>query len=126
MNDSLCSGDLGGMLSVVDTARDDDPGPLLPWAVLVGLGRLIPAEEVSFAALDVVNQRREIQQAVLDGTERCIEVAPADHPDGDASYWQHQESFWASAPFGQGGRVGRWSDSRSTPSSSPRRSSRGE
>jgi DNA-binding CsgD family transcriptional regulator len=110
MNDSLCSGDLGGMLSVVDTARDDDPGPLLPWAVLVGLGRLIPAEEVSFAALDVVNQRREIQQAVLDGTERCIEVAPADHPDGDASYWQHQESFWASAPFGQGGRVGRWSD----------------
>jgi len=45
--------DLHALTSMIADANDDEPGPMLPWALLENLGRLIPAEEVSICDLDL-------------------------------------------------------------------------
>ena len=53
MNNSntLYSRDLQTLVSLVGDSMNDEPGPMVPWAILEGLASLIPAEEVSFCDL---------------------------------------------------------------------------
>ena len=64
--------DLRGLTSMIADAHDDEPGPMLPWALLENLARLIPAEEVSICDLDLVNRERVLQQDVLEDDPRYV------------------------------------------------------
>ena len=97
-------------MSLIDDSLSDEPAQMVPWALLDGLASLIPAEEISFAELDVVHRRREMQQCVRDLSEHFVDDP---EPTGDRAptpFWQFQEDFWRSAPLTQAGNVRSWSD----------------
>ncbi len=47
--------DLRGLTAVVEDGLQDDPGPAVPWAVLLRLHQLIPADAVLFEEVDLQN-----------------------------------------------------------------------
>jgi DNA-binding CsgD family transcriptional regulator len=79
----LHDGDGDLLLAVLDAARSDDPGPLVPWALLEGLQRLVPCDwDVGYQQHD---DRRAhallLQFLAADGTRdvrRSVPDGPAD------------------------------------------------
>lgn len=76
---------LRAVVDLIDHAAQDDPGPILPWSVLDDLARLIPAEEVTIADLDLVNESRVIQYGFLGLTEKAMD-GPADDDPADTRF----------------------------------------
>lgn len=104
-----CGFDLRSLTMMIADARDDDPGPVLPWSLLDALNRLIPVEETSICELDIVNRHRVIQQSVVHDDPRNLV-----HGDPDAwentLFWRHYGSFWAGELPSPAGQVRCWSD----------------
>ncbi len=101
--------DLRALTTMISHAHEDEPGPMLPWSLLDDLARLIPAEEVSICDLDLVNQERQMQQAVFAGEPP--EVARGEPSLGAyRPFWRYYHSFWGDEPPSRAGRVRRWTD----------------
>jgi DNA-binding CsgD family transcriptional regulator len=70
----VCTGDTQRLLAVLDAARQDDPGPIVPWALLEGLQRLVPCDRA------VCWQKRDrhrmdsllLQSVAADGTREVV------------------------------------------------------
>lgn len=90
-------------------ARDDDPGPVLPWSLLDALVGLIPVEETSICELDVVNRHRVIQQSVVHDDPRSLVLGDPDTRE-QTPFWRHYASFWEGELPSPAGRVRCWSD----------------
>ena len=101
--------DLRALTSMIADANDDEPGPMLPWALLENLARLIPAEEVSICDLDLVNRERELQQDVLEDDPRY--VAKGDpFPGALDPFWRDYPTHWTGCHPSAAGHVRRWTD----------------
>lgn len=79
---------------MIADAHDDEPGPVVPWSLLDDLARLIPAETVSVCELDMVNQRRDIEQFVDADNPRVLETVEPE-PSMRDPFWAHYPTFWA-------------------------------
>ncbi len=101
---------LRALADLIDHAAQDDPGPIIPWSVLEDLTRLIPAEEVTIADLDLVDESRVIQYGFLGSTERALDGPAADDPAERTVFWRYYHSWWAGGPPSRAGEVRRWSD----------------
>jgi len=84
----LHAADVEALVGVLDDARDDDPGPAMPWALLEGLQRLVPCDhDVSFQHHDHAACRMLLHQSVEPGGVR---VGPVSTPaDPDHPFWRH-------------------------------------
>jgi DNA-binding CsgD family transcriptional regulator len=99
------------LTAMIADANEDEPGPMLPWSLLDDLAALIPGHEVSICELDLVNQERELQQAVVEDEPRCLEQGrQASTPKGYSAFWRHYDSFWQGVPPSRAGQVRRWTD----------------
>lgn len=92
------------LLAVLDAARQDDPGPVVPWALLDGLQRLVPCDwDVSCQEHDHRTRRSVLLQVVAaDGTREVHRSEPEDAEDAPWPLW------WASVrrrPENGGDRV---------------------
>src|SRR6478735_3221986 len=101
---------LRAVVDLIDHAAEDDPGPIVPWSVLEDLARLIPAEEVTIADLDLVNESRVIQYGLLGLTEKALDGPVDDDPDEHEVFWRYYHSWWAGGLPSRAGEVRRWSD----------------
>jgi DNA-binding CsgD family transcriptional regulator len=84
----LREGDVDLMLRVIEDGRRDDPGELMPWALLEGLQALIPCDlDVSYQHHDYVKYHTLVMQGVdHDGAH-----GGPDYPDPDRAddpFWQ--------------------------------------
>ena len=66
-------GDLSGVIEVIGAGRADPSGQALPWAMLDGILRLIPCDEVSWCELDWSGPDRIIQQGVDSDGSRVVQ-----------------------------------------------------
>ena len=66
-------GDLSGVMEVIGAGRADPSGQALPWAMLDGILRLIPCDEVSWCELDWSVPDRIIQQGVDSDGSRVVQ-----------------------------------------------------
>lgn len=103
-------GVLRAVVALIDHAAQDEPGPVLPWSVIDDLAGLIPAEDISIADLDLVDESRVIQQGVLGLTDRGVDGPEVDDPTGHEVFWRYFKSFWAGGRPSRAGEVRRWSD----------------
>jgi DNA-binding CsgD family transcriptional regulator len=94
---------------MIADANDDEPGPMLPWALLEDLARLIPADEVSICDLDLVNRERELQQDILEDNPRF--VAKGEPFAGALDlFWRDYPTHWTGFRPSGVGQVRRWTD----------------
>jgi DNA-binding CsgD family transcriptional regulator len=81
------------LLAVLDAARQDDPGPVVPWALLDGLQRLVPCDwDVSCQSQDHRTGHSLLLQMVAAGGTREVHRSGTGGPEGVS--WQ---LWWASA-----------------------------
>src|SRR5829696_4913354 len=106
--------DLRMLTAVIEDGLSDDPGDVLPWAVLDRLHQLIPSAVVQLDELDVQRHETFSWQAVKDG-ERFIHLGN-DEPAGtdeEAEWWALRPTF---LPYSYATLTGnttsvlRWSD----------------
>jgi DNA-binding CsgD family transcriptional regulator len=92
MTGHLREGDADRAVAVLEDAWADDSGPLLPWALLEGVRRLVPCDlEISYQRHDLrARQRLESQWVTGDG--ECLAEGP-EEPDPDDQFWA---LFWTS------------------------------
>jgi DNA-binding CsgD family transcriptional regulator len=83
--------DLHALANLLEDARRDEPGEVVPWALLDGLLRVIPADSVQFTELDWVHERGVFQQAVEEGEHQVALGAESDASD----YFRHCRDFRA-------------------------------
>lgn len=104
--------ELHALLAVVEDGRRDAPGEGMPWVVLDGLLRLVPADLVGFHELDLNQHRSLLGQTVEAGGQRSSDL-PAWDDDPHCPFWLH---YWAFHPASYPARTGdlssvlRWSD----------------
>jgi DNA-binding CsgD family transcriptional regulator len=107
---TLPDSDLRALVRLLDNARHDDPGEVIPWALLEDLNQLIKADSVQLADLDWVNERCVAQQ-YLESEERGVFIDLS--CEDTAAYFHHCRDF---APCGDPMRpddyihATRWSD----------------
>ncbi|MGY1754311.1 helix-turn-helix transcriptional regulator [Blastococcus sp. SYSU D01042] len=79
------AGDAEVLLAVLDEARHDDPGPIVPWALLEGLQRLLACDQdVSYQRYDHRRgQALLLQSVAADGTREVVRSGP----EGPAEPW---------------------------------------
>ena len=102
--------DLRALTAVVEDGLRDDPGGLMPWAVLDRLLELIPADNVQVDDRDLKRRETVLEQAVASGGERGI-GGPDESKDD--RFWQLRNDFLAcsySARSGDLVSVTKWSD----------------
>jgi DNA-binding CsgD family transcriptional regulator len=93
----LYAADVERLVRVLDDARQDDPSPAMPWALLEGLLRLIPSDlDVSYQHHDHRALHNVCIQRVWDGG---LHEGPAPHEGGGPDhpfwqYWWHGLSSW--------------------------------
>ena len=75
----LGAADLRAVLGLIHDAKDDDPGPALPWALLEGLRALIPCVEIGFNEFNVIGLRHMQIQSVMSDDSQVVE--PDAQPD---------------------------------------------
>jgi len=65
---TLPDSDLHAMFTLLEDARRDEPGDVVPWALLEGLGRLIRADSVQLCELDWVHECLVQKQDIDEGS----------------------------------------------------------
>lgn len=64
--------DLHTLFTLLEDARRDDPGEIVPWALFEGLGRLIGADAVQLTELDWAHECLVQQQILFEGERGAI------------------------------------------------------
>jgi DNA-binding CsgD family transcriptional regulator len=103
--------DLHALLTLLEDARRDDPGEIVPWSLLEGLGRLIRADSVQLCEMDWMHERL-VQQQFLTEDERGALTSPV-KDDLTANYFRASRNFRACTDpqlSGQTWRATRFSD----------------
>lgn len=78
----LRAGDGDAILRLIEDARDDEPGPGLPWALLDGLAALLGRDTLaSYQVLAPLRREEVFQQGVFGPTRECCPDAEATDPD---------------------------------------------
>jgi DNA-binding CsgD family transcriptional regulator len=97
----LGAADVEDLVRVLDDARQDDPGPAMPWALLEGLLHLVPCDvEVSYQHHEYAAFRTPLHQVVEPGGVRS---GPFSTPvDPDDPFWR----FWWQGPCSWPQRTG--------------------
>jgi DNA-binding CsgD family transcriptional regulator len=108
---ALADSDLRAIIRLLDDARQDEPGEVVPWALLERLADLIACEGVQFAEIDWANETSGAHQYLVPGGERGAD--PPGKTDEIVEYFLHCRDFLPCAdPPGAGGyrHPARWSD----------------
>src|SRR4051794_23946934 len=90
---TLPDSDLHAMFTLLEDARRDEPGDVVPWALLEGLGRLIRADSVQLCELDWVHECLVQKQDIDEGERGAITTVTKD--DETASYFRVSRNFLA-------------------------------
>ncbi|HZC53564.1 MAG TPA: LuxR C-terminal-related transcriptional regulator [Mycobacterium sp.] len=102
--------DLHALITLLEDARRDDPGEVVPWALLEGLAKLIHADVVQLCDMDWVEESLVAKQDFADG-ERAANTSRVKNED-TAAYFRSFRNFRACGdpvrPETPG--AGRWSD----------------
>lgn len=112
MAEMLIERDLHALMAVVEEGRRDCPTEGVPWAILDGLGKLVPGDEVTFCEIRGTGHRTQVEQSIDDAGERGMNLLEGD-PLGPAEYWDNIPDF---LPYSHRWRTGdvvsavRWSD----------------
>jgi DNA-binding CsgD family transcriptional regulator len=86
----LREGDAVRLLRVLEEAREDDPGPGMPWALLTGLQRLVPCDlDVSYQHHVPAQRATRLHQWVEAGDRFGVQSVGPCPPD---------DPFWAAWP----------------------------
>src|SRR4051794_33376392 len=94
----LHAADVEDLVRVLDDARQDDPGPLMPWALLEGLHDLVPCDlDISYQQHEPAASRTLRDQAVEPGGVRLASDGP-DPADPDDPFWQYWWTGFCSWP----------------------------
>lgn len=84
----LYAADVADLVRVLDDARQDDPGPALPWALFDGLLRLVPCDFfVSYQHHQPQASRSLLIQGVEPGEDG--EIAGPEPESPDDPFWQY-------------------------------------
>jgi len=99
--------DLRAMITLVSDARDDDPGPGQPWALLEGLLRLIPCVEVCFNESLIWQRKFVVSQGMAASDDFDWRV-----PDlaQDDAWWNESLAFDKLRPNAGSLEANRWSE----------------
>lgn len=107
---TLPDSDLHALFTLIEDARRDDPGEVVPWALLEGLARLIHADYVELCDMDWVEESLVAKQNLADGEREVITTRVQN--DVTAAYFRLLRNFRACGdpvrPEQPG--AGRWSD----------------
>jgi DNA-binding CsgD family transcriptional regulator len=87
---TLPDSDLRVLIGLIDDARHDDPGEVVPWALLQGLDQLIRADSVQVTEMDWTDESLVASQYFLRG-ERG--VVPPNRGEDTAAYFRHCRDF---------------------------------
>jgi DNA-binding CsgD family transcriptional regulator len=85
------------LVRVLDEAREDEPGPGMPWALLAGLQRLVPCDiDVSYQHHEYRASRSLLRHSVAEDGERLGPDGPepSDPDDPFWQYWWHGLGSW--------------------------------
>ena len=94
----LYGADVERLLRVLDDARQDDPGPAMPWALLEGLQRLVPCDlDVSYQHHEYAAARSRVMHAVEPGGVHWGPSGPTP-PEPDDPFWAHWWETFCSWP----------------------------
>lgn len=93
MTATLPESDLHALFLLLEEARRDDPGELVPWALLDGLSRLIHADSVQLTEMDWAHECL-VQQQVLEADEPTA-VTNTVKDEGTATYFGASRNFVA-------------------------------
>ena len=104
--DELGTVDLRTLLTLIADAKDDDPGPGLPWALLDGLSELIPCTEVGFNHFD----RRTRQFHLIQAVDSGVGFAITPDVDDDHPWWTEFPRLSRTLWDGPTPAVARWSE----------------
>jgi DNA-binding CsgD family transcriptional regulator len=69
---TLPDSDLHAVVTLLEDARRDDPGEVVPWALLDGLVRLIRADSVQLTEVDWAGERLVQQQILIEGVRGAV------------------------------------------------------
>jgi len=89
--------DVEALVCVLEEAREDDPGPAMPWSLLAGLQRLIPCDlEVSYQHHEYRASRTLVIHAMGEDGERFGPEGPTPSDPDDLfwQYWWHGLCSW--------------------------------
>src|SRR6476646_2336267 len=89
MTTTLADRDLEAVLGLLDDAYQDDPGEIVPWALLDGLNRLIGADSVQLTEIDLAHQC-QVSQQYVEGDERGASFGGAADDD---TYFRYVRDF---------------------------------
>jgi DNA-binding CsgD family transcriptional regulator len=94
----LYTADVEALVRLVDDARQDDPGPAMPWALLEGLHHLVPCDvDISYQHHEYRVSRSLLMHAVESGGERFGPQGPTQE-DPEDPFWEHWWRGWCSWP----------------------------
>jgi DNA-binding CsgD family transcriptional regulator len=103
--------DLHALFTLLEDARRDAPGEVVPWALLDGLGRLIHADSVQLTEVDWAHECL-VRQQVIDCGERAATTNVV-KDEGTALYFRASRNFLACTDpqvWAPGWRATRFSD----------------
>ena len=90
---ALPDADLHAVFELLEEARRDGPGEVVPWALLNGLGRLIRADSVQFTEMDWAHECLVQQQIVIHG--ECYATTQVAKDEHTANYFHANRNFRA-------------------------------
>jgi DNA-binding CsgD family transcriptional regulator len=82
---------LRAMVAAIDDGLRGNPGPAMPWPVLIRLLELVGGESLIFNELDLRTRRGQVQQKVVAGGQ-CL-LDPDDNQQRLGPYWAHRRNF---------------------------------
>src|SRR4051794_28700573 len=96
MNASLTlpDSDLFALYTLIEDARRDESGDVVPWALLEGLAQLIRADGVQVSELDWAAERLVAKQYLEEGGERgVLRGAEFEHTEDTRAYFRVSRDF---------------------------------
>jgi DNA-binding CsgD family transcriptional regulator len=88
---ALAESDLRAVIGLIDDAGRDEPGDVVPWALLDDLDQLIRSEGVQVCELDWVHESLIAHQYLVPGGERGVD--PPGQDEDTAQYFEHCRGF---------------------------------